>query len=245
MGIGAEGTIKSTLSGRVSIKFGRFREVIEVGKLLSLDLLKLTWTPAEISWGLMPTVYLDTAAMAGGMAFDLSLGEAGGGMFGWFTDWLNADDRAHEKVQALKKEGVLDLLDTDMKISLLSSLDDWYTGDAHEQSMADLYLSNPRGLPFIDFAERYFEKDRGKKPPEKSRYKSLMDHIKDSVIDDNKAACQDVQSELKNSSWVLEPDDFLKPRFRNDYSIPGGHEEHWGKKARRDGRYKEFRSWGG
>ncbi len=238
--LSAEGGLSATVSGRFVISFGGFRETIEVGDLLSIDLLKLSWTPAEMAWKLLPERDIETAAMWGGMAFDLAIGESSGGMLGFFTDWLNEDDQAHEKIQALKKEGLFDLLDEDTKIELLSALDDSWTGDAHEGSMADLYLSQPRGLPFIDFVQRYYEKDKGEAPDEDERYEELSRHLRRSVLDDNKQALRDVQKELDNSFWVLDPDQFLSRGYQRDYSLPGGHRDHWRKKANKEGRLNEF-----
>jgi hypothetical protein len=240
MGIGAEGGVTAALAGRMVVSFGGFREVIDVGELFSVDLLKLTWTPAELAWSLLPDAKMDTSAMMGGMAFDLTLGEMGGGPFGWLTDWANADDEAHEKVQAMQRDGVLDLLDNDAKIELLSSMDDMATFSEHESSMAALYLTQPRGLPFIRFVERYYEKDQGELPDQDERYEDFMDHIDSSVLDDNEDASAEVQAELANSYWVLEPDDVMKPDFKFDDSVPGGHREHWLNKVIRDGRLHEW-----
>lgn len=231
MNASAEGGLTAALAARLVVSFGGFREEIDLGELLTVDVAKLTWTPAEMVFDLWPTPSLDYSATPGEMGFDLKLGEIDMGMFGALKDWVNEDDQAHEKIEALREAGLLDMLDDSAKLKLLEQMDDGYTNEDHEASMASIVLTKGRGVPFIDFLEKAYVNEEGEVPADDERYETLQDWVSDGFMDDNEDSEAEVSSELANSYWVLDEPEFKGDRFWKDDTVPDGHVAHWMEKT--------------
>lgn len=227
MNLSVGGDVTAALAARLVISAFGFREEIDLGEVLSVDVAKLTWTPAEMAFDLLPSPSLDYSATAGETGVDLRFGELGTGLIGPLKDWVNEDDKAHEKIEALREAGLLDLLDDAAKLELLSQVDDLYTNEDHEASMAAIVLTKPRGLAFIDFLEKAYVNEEGDAPADEDRYETLQDWISDAFMDDDEASEGELKDQLANSYWVLEPEDFKKPRFWADTTVPSGHITHW------------------